>query len=309
MPELDPRVPEGTESWSLSPARAAGERRPYLLVLAGPQLGEIFPLEPGRELVLGRDPGCDVRLRDTGISRRHAGVQAGPDGARLRDLGSTNGVFVEGARVADCLLRDGQRVQMGIHTALKYCLCDDLEIGYQRRLAEGVLLDPETGVLNRRHFDDRLVSELATAFRAVRPVSLLLVEPDVAGLPGDPGGAALDALLPLIARMVKGAVRREDVLGRLSGARFGVVARETPLSSGRALAERIRAAVDQAQLVVPGAQAPLTVSVGVVGVDAIGAFAAGRTDAEALGIAERALRRARLSGGNRVETEGPLTLS
>src|SRR5512137_1186004 len=175
MAPFEPQPTEGTEGWSLAPARPVSERRPYLLVLSGPQLGEIFALEPGREVVLGREPTCEVRLRDTGVSRRHAGIVAGTGGARLRDLGSTNGIFVDGARVADCELQDGQRVQMGMHTALKYCLCDDVEIGYQRRLAEGALLDPETGLFNRRHFDDRLAAELVTSSRHTRPMSLLLV--------------------------------------------------------------------------------------------------------------------------------------
>ena len=71
--------PEGTESWTLVPARPSSERRPYLLVLSGPQLGEIFALELEREFVLGRDPTCEVRLRDTGVSRKHAGIVAGSD--------------------------------------------------------------------------------------------------------------------------------------------------------------------------------------------------------------------------------------
>lgn len=309
MAELDPRVPEGTESWGLVPARPATERRPYLLVLSGPQLGESFALDPTREIVLGRDPSCDIRLRDTGVSRRHASVQPTAAGVHLRDLGSTNGVFVEGARVADCVVHDGERLQMGMHTTLKYCLCDELEIGSQRRLAEGVLLDAETGLFNRRYFDDRLAAELSTSQRAIRPVALLLV-----GLEGltavaeSRGRPAAEEALGVAAGLVRGAVRREDVVSRIAPEEFGVVARETPLSSGRALAERIRSAVERGPVVVQGASMSLSVSVGVVGVDSIGTFAIGRTDVEVLALAERALRRARLGGGNRVETEGPVVL-
>lgn len=301
--------PEGTESWSLAPARPSSERRPYLLVLSGPQLGEIFALEPDREFVLGRDPSCEVRLRDTGVSRKHAGVVAAADGARLRDLGSTNGIFVEGIRVADCKLQDGQRVQMGMHTALKYCLCDDLEIGYQRRLAEGALLDPETGLFNRRHFDDRLAAELVTSSRYNRPMSLLCVEIDgLSRVTEASGRAVAEEVLGLVSRLLKSAVRREDVLARVNAEAFGVVARETPLSAGRALGERIRKAVEQGHITVRGKDLALTVSVGVVGIDAIATYTTGRTDAEVMGLAESALRRARVAGGNRVEADGPLSL-
>ena len=309
MSPVEPHHLEGTESWSLAPARTASERRPYLLALSGPQLGEIFALEPGREFVLGRDPTCEVRLRDTGVSRRHAGIVAGAGGARLRDLGSTNGIFVDGNRVADCELQDGQRVQMGMHTALKYCLCDDVEIAYQRRLAEGALLDPETGLFNRRHFDDRLSSELVTASRYTRPMSLLLVGIDAFLRVNEVHGrGAGDEALGFVARLVKSAMRREDVLARFSGEQFGVVARETPLSAGRALGERIRKAVERGRIPVRGQDLALTVSVGVVGIDAIGTYSSSRTDTDVLALAEAALRLAVGSGGNRVEAEGPLTL-
>jgi diguanylate cyclase (GGDEF)-like protein len=309
MSAVEVPPPEGTESWSLSPARPSSERRPYLLALSGPQLGEVFALEPGRESVLGREPTCEVRLRDTGVSRRHAGIVAGAFGARLRDLGSTNGIFVDGIRVTDCELQDGQRVEMGVHTALKYCLCDDLEIGYQRRLAEGALRDPETGLFNRRHFDDRLSSELITASRYTRPVSLLLVDVDgFIRVKQVHGRAAGDEALGLVSRLVRSAVRREDVLARVSGEQFGVVARETPLSAGRALAERIRQAVQHGSASVLGQDLSLTVSVGVVGIDAIGTYSSQRTEAQVLALAEATLRRALEGGGNRVEAEGPLAL-
>jgi two-component system cell cycle response regulator len=308
MPFEDVR-PEGTESWNLTPSRASAERHPYLLVVSGPQLGEIHPLELEREIVLGRDPACDVQLRDTGVSRRHAGVLARAGGARLRDLGSTNGIFVEGIRVADCQLQDGQRIQMGMHSWLKYCLCDDLEIGYQRRLAEGALLDPETGLFNRRHFEDRLGAELVTTQRYARPMSLLVVELDgFSRVIETFGRPAAEEARGLAARLLKSAVRREDVLARLGEEEFGVVARETPVSAGRALGERIRKAVELGRLSVLGRDLSLTVSVGVAAIDTLGSYAPGRSEREVLGIAEAALRQAQGAGGNRVVADGPLSL-
>ena len=308
MPVEDGR-PEGTEAWNLTPARSPAERRPYLLMVSGPQLGEIFALEAGREIVLGRDPACDIRLQDTGVSRRHASVLGGPKGARLRDLGSTNGIFVEGLKVADCTLEDGQRMQMGMHSALKYCLCDDLEIAYQRRMAESALLDPETGLFNRRHFDDRLGAELDTSQRYSRPMSLLVVEVDgFRRLTETFGRATGDQALELVARLVKPAMRREDVLARLSAETFGVVSRETPLSAGRALGERIRKSADQGKLSVRGGDLAVSVSVGVIGIDTIGTYAPGRTELEVLSLAGSALLRAQEAGGNRVAAEGPLAL-
>lgn len=309
MPTPERPSGEGTASWSIAPARTPADRRPYLIVLSGPQLGDIFPLEADREYVLGRDPACHVRLRDTGISRRHASVVHGAGGARLHDLGSTNGVFVEGVRVSDCVLVDGQRLQMGMHTSLKYCLCDDLEIGYQRQLAGGVLLDAATGLFNRRHFEDRLSSELSAVERVGRPMSVLLASvDDLPRLVATLGDAAAGELLARVASDVKGAVRRDDVLARVGERELGVVSRDTPLSAGRALGERIRRSASQGPVVIRGVTVVPRLSVGVVAVDSVGRHDPPRTDRAVLDAVDAALRRARESGGDRVVADGPLDL-
>lgn len=58
-----------------------------------------FVLVPG-EIVIGRDPSCGLGFDDTLVSRRHARLVV--DGARvtIEDLGSRNGVFVDGAKIA-----------------------------------------------------------------------------------------------------------------------------------------------------------------------------------------------------------------
>ena len=60
-------------------------------------------------VVLGRGVEADVQLTDTGVSRRHAQITDG----RLVDLGSTNGTRVNGTRVAEADLVDGDRVTLG----------------------------------------------------------------------------------------------------------------------------------------------------------------------------------------------------
>lgn len=74
---------------------------------------------------LGRDESADIVLDDPGISRRHAEVRIGNDGPHLqvlvRDLGSTNGTYLNGDRVGDEELRDGDRITMG-RTSLTFRL-------------------------------------------------------------------------------------------------------------------------------------------------------------------------------------------
>ncbi|HTP51339.1 MAG TPA: GGDEF domain-containing protein [Anaeromyxobacteraceae bacterium] len=296
---LETKSGETTDSWSLVPRGPQADRRPYLLVLSGPQLGEMFPVERGVELVMGRDADCHIRLRDPGASRRHASFFASSDGARVRDLSSQNGTYLDGTRVSDCRVQEGQRIHMGMHSTLKYLLCDDLELEYQKRIAEGALQDPLTGLYNHRHFKQRLSAELAAVQRHGRPLSVLLVDVDDFHRVNDAHGQlAGDEALKMIAHVIKGAVRREDVLARLGSEDFAVLARETPASGGRALADRIRKAVERSRLSFRGQDLALTVTAGLAVVTSIATYEPGKTDRAVLAAAESALKQGKQAGGN-----------
>ncbi len=58
-------------------------------------------------------PECDIVLNDTNVSRRHAEIRPTPDGFALVDLGSTNGCRVNGVRVVQRDLRDGDELTFG----------------------------------------------------------------------------------------------------------------------------------------------------------------------------------------------------
>ena len=78
--------------------------------------GERLPLAaPG--IVVGRGNDADLRVNDPGVSRRHAEfrVTEDIDGPRVsvHDLGSTNGVLVNGRRVEDATLTDGAEIRIG----------------------------------------------------------------------------------------------------------------------------------------------------------------------------------------------------
>ncbi|MEY4190187.1 MAG: hypothetical protein RIR17_923 [Planctomycetota bacterium] len=83
-----------------------------LRVLKGPDAGKVFELSKGVNMV-GRDAKCIVRLQDTEISRNHAELFWGPEGFRLRDLGSFNGSHVNCKQVKDILLKTGDQLQVG----------------------------------------------------------------------------------------------------------------------------------------------------------------------------------------------------
>jgi pSer/pThr/pTyr-binding forkhead associated (FHA) protein len=76
---------------------------------------------------IGRSLAADVRLDDPTISRRHALIVRGPDGARLLDDRSLNGVFVNGERVEWRTLADGDEIVVGRYR-LHFLLVSESEI-------------------------------------------------------------------------------------------------------------------------------------------------------------------------------------
>jgi adenylate cyclase len=67
----------------------------------------------GPRVVIGRSSRCDLTLADDSISRNHAELILGPDGWTLRDLDSRNGIEVNGRRLSQRALRDGDQLKIG----------------------------------------------------------------------------------------------------------------------------------------------------------------------------------------------------
>lgn len=71
-------------------------------------------LQGSAKLTVGRTEDADfVVPADWLLSGRHFALESGPDGCRLRDLGSTNGTYVNDRRVTECTLEDGYRIRAG----------------------------------------------------------------------------------------------------------------------------------------------------------------------------------------------------
>lgn len=66
-----------------------------------------------RRTVLGRGTDCDIVLDDPGVSRHHSEITLEGGAASLRDLGSTNGSFVDGEKVTAARLNDGSSITLG----------------------------------------------------------------------------------------------------------------------------------------------------------------------------------------------------
>ena len=90
----------------------------YLLALGdGPSILLDKPI-----LLFGRHPECDVQLNSKKVSRRHCCLAQVADYLVIRDLGSTNGVKINGERVIEGELRTGDELTIG---NFRYRICGD----------------------------------------------------------------------------------------------------------------------------------------------------------------------------------------
>ena len=109
MPSADATVPD------LMGSMRPGD--PTLSILKRPQTGASFVLDTP-EITIGRDPSSSVFLNDMTVSRRHAVLHINGNSARIEDLGSLNGTWVDGAIVNGAPLHDGSSVQIGTFTLI-----------------------------------------------------------------------------------------------------------------------------------------------------------------------------------------------
>ena len=272
----------------------------FILVLTGMRFGEVFKLPQGRPITVGRGDDVDIRIDDEGVSRLHCSLEARGAEAIVRDLGSQNGTFVGGERVKERIVVDGERVQVGAATTFKLAYADELEVGYQQRLAEIALRDPLTGLYNRRHFNERLASEYAAARRYGHALSLVMLDIDhlsrVNEIHGRRGG---DEVLKAVGQVLEGVVRGADVVSRIGGDEFAVLMRETDLVGAQSMAERLRESVELLRSEFEGKQIAVTATLGIA-VSGPGQAREGEEPHDVVDSAERALDRVKELGVNRI---------
>jgi diguanylate cyclase (GGDEF)-like protein len=277
-------------------------RRSCFVVLGGLDVGRVLDIKDGISFA-GRDPACELMLRDDGISRRHVEInKVAPDAIFIRDLGSTNGTFVAGERVESATLRDGDKVLLGRRTVLKFSLADEIEDSYQRQMYESATRDGLTGVFNRKYFDQKLVGDLSFARRHGLSVSLLIFDIDhFKNINDTHGHRTGDLVLEEVCAAVGAALRAEDVLARYGGEEFAIIALGTDFDGIGALGERVRRCVENLEmqsLAEPPRSVKVTVSVG----GSTASPTSGATAEQLIGHVDRNLYEAKDAGRNRIVT-------
>ncbi len=278
---------------------------PYLMVLTGGSVGRIYRLNVPR-ITVGRCGHCEILLEEDGVSRTHAEIACRPDGEVLiRDLGSTNGTWIEGRRVDVQSLSEGDHVQFGSRTIFRFGHHESIEERLDQQSYESATRDSLTGAYNKRFLLEHLGTEFAWHQRHQEPMTLILVDVDSLHRVNEVNGhEAGDAVLKHLAGVCRTACRAEDVFARFGGEEFAYLLRHTPAAGGAVLAERIRARLAEEPVTWSAehgsAGIPLTVSAGVAELDP--QMAEPRALIEA---AAHRLSHAKCTGRNRVESARP----
>jgi len=285
--------------------------RPALVFLSGELIAVPIPLERP-EVILGRALEADVRVNDTQVSRSHARVSTSTDGSGqtiylLTDLESRNGTFLNGTRISEEKLNNGDKISVG-DTILRFDLLDEIDREYQRQIHRLISHDDLTGLLSSRSFFFELRREASRATAEDRPFCVLMMDADNFKSVNDTYGHLTGSkTIEEIGASIMSSLRSGDAAARFGGDEFAAFLLDADLAQGVVAAERIRDSIEKFLFSVlrQGEKKEshnITVSIGV------SSFPTDSQDPiELVEMADSALYRAKRSGRNRVMAYRDLT--
>jgi predicted component of type VI protein secretion system len=193
---------------------------------------------------VGRAPTAQIRLVDEGISREHAEILVEGDRVIVKDLSSTNGTFVNGARTSSREVRAGDQVQIGGATLVVFTHTDGLE---SARGAGTPSASSPSPTIQRDAFIARVAEEIAYARRHVEPISVLTWSfADEDGLAARLGPGGFRALVDAARAAASGVLRPGDLLAATGPGRFAALLRRATVADGAELGRELATAVASA---------------------------------------------------------------
>jgi two-component system cell cycle response regulator len=278
-----------------------------LLVIQGQEIGREYRLRRN-ESILGRDEGAALRIPDERVSRRHASLEVDRDLSGrvrrtfIRDLGSTNGTYVNGEAVGRRELREGDKVRVG-DTVLRFMFQDALDSLFHREIRNRIAYDQLTGLLTKESLYAALEAELRRCARYGLPLAVLMMDLDRFKSVNDTHGHLMGShVLSEVGRLIRVGFRRTDVAARYGGEEFLAYLSEESARGALPAAERVRGAIEDhpfRRTDEAGRSTSVRVSISI----GISEFPRNGRSLEALvEAADRALYRAKEEGRNRVRS-------
>lgn len=278
--------------------------RPALVFLSGELIAVPIPLER-EEVTLGRAVEADVRVVDSKVSRLHAKIMTemnGDDTTKciLTDLDSRNGTFLNGQRITQEVLQNGDKILIGEHL-LRFDLLDDIDREYQQQIHRLISHDDLTGLLSSRSFFSELRRETARAKAEKRTFCVLMMDVDHFKDVNDKYGHLTGSrTLEEIGTNIISNMRSGDSAARFGGEEFSAFLLDADLPQALVAAERIRKSIEETNFSVikqgkPADSHSVTISIGIASFPDDS-----RDPIELVEMADSALYRAKREGRNKV---------
>lgn len=271
---------------------------PTLVVISGKPLGKSFYLTQ-ETMVLGRDLAADISIGETAISRRHTEFLISATGVQVRDLGSTNGTFINDVRLSKDVvhtLNDGDLVRCG-STLLKFLKEGKIENIHYGKMYNLATQDDLTQTFNKKAILEILAEEFSRSIARSTSLTLIMFDIDHFKNTNDRfGHLAGDYVLKEVCSLIKNKlIRGKDSLGRYGGEEFALLLPDTPLQIAVDIAERIRTTIEKTQFRFDTQDIPVTISMGLSSRDSTT-----KSHGDLLATADKALYDAKNQGRNRV---------
>ena len=271
---------------------------PTLVVISGRPLGKSFYLTQ-EKMILGRDLSADISIGETAISRKHTEFYVSPSGVQVKDLGSTNGTFINDIKIEKDTyqpLNDGDLVRCG-STLLKFLKEGKIENIHYGKMYNLATQDDLTQTFNKKAILDILAEEFARSIARSTPFTLIMFDIDHFKKTNDTyGHLAGDHVLKEVCSLIKNKlIRGKDSLGRYGGEEFSLLLPDTPLQIAVDIAERIRSTVEKTVFRFDDKDIPVTISMGISQRDSTT-----KSHGDLLASADKALYDAKNQGRNRV---------
>lgn len=260
---------------------------------------EMIRLNKKRTLI-GRDLASDVALEDTSVSRTHAAIDQDDTGYMILDMASRNGTFVDdqplrGAR----RLTGGELIRVG-STILKFLSSMDEEAQYHAVVHELMIRDALTNTFNRSYLMSTLDKLVPRCMRNGVDLSVIVIDIDHFKKVNDSFGHMVgDEVLRIFSERLRSSLRADNVLCRLGGEEFVVIAERASLPDGVRIAERLRLAVSSEPFLTQSGALKVTCSLGVASLQATRATGVDQL----LNAADSRLYAAKKAGRNCVKSE------
>jgi len=245
-----------------------GKGIPSLLVLRGKNIGEEYVLRE-RTVTLGRTLENEVYLSDPKVSRRHARIIIEQTDEKrspkcvIIDLGSTNGIRVNDQRVKEVVLSEGDKIGIG-DSILRFNYQDTVDLKYQSQIKQLINIDHLTKLFTKRTFDIKFEQALLQAKGEKEEISVFMMDLDHFKKVNDEHDHLVGSLvLHEVGGIIKKVCDPVGVSGRYGGEEFVSFFPRMSKRKARALAEKVRKAIESHLFVKDETELHITISIGV----------------------------------------------